>query len=291
VRPSRNIRAATVAVALGAALGLGAPACSSVSKELACESRTECVRGAAQGECMPPGFCAFADGTCPSGLRWDSTAADELAGSCFEDADGADAGAGIDSGGVVNTCGGTTPLAGAPGAPCGICDSGTFQCAGPEAVVCQGEFTLDAPITNLGTVDAETTFSGSFSASLAVDGDLSSSWFSTGPDGDSSPTFYRWDRGMDECISRITFAGNGAHSNSSFRSGFGFGQVTVRVLDGAGAPVFSMVHDLDANPGVPDPSLNIDTAGVVGQAVELLLSGHEDAGCGGFSELTVTAKQ
>lgn len=275
----------------GLGLGLAAPGCEGVSKQLVCQASTECVRGDSQGQCMPPGFCAFSDGTCPSGFRWDPTAAPDLAGDCVEANAGVDAGAPPDAGQVPNTCGGTTPLAGAPGSSCGICDSGVYQCDGPDAVSCEGELNLDAPITNLGTVEAEKTFNDdpSFGADLAKDNNLATSWFSQGPDGDGTPTFFRWNRGADECISRITFVGNGGHP--SFPTGFGFGQVTVRVLDSTGSPVFSQVHDLDANSNVPDPNLDIDTGGVTGRTVEFLFTGHEDPSCGGFAELTVTAVQ
>ena len=279
---------------IGLAVCLATSACTGVSNELSCAQSDECVRGGAQGQCMPPGFCAFSDGDCASGFRWDATASTELAGLCVGDEGLPDAGPGApDGGGGRNACGGTGQLAGAPGASCGICDSGTYQCDGQEAVRCNGELTLDTPITNLGTVQAETTFDGSFQASLAVDGNLTTSWFSDGPDSDGSPTFFRWDRGADVCITRITYTGNGAHSNESFRAGFGFGEVTIRVLDAGGQPVFSQVHNLDPNPAVPDPNLEIPTGGVMGQTVELLLLGHESVNndCGGFAELTVTSKQ
>jgi hypothetical protein len=38
--------------------------------------------------------------------------------------------------------------------------------------------------------------------------------------------------------------------------------------------------------GTPDPTLNL-RPNVTGRAVVLLLSGHEDAGCNGFSELSI----
>ena len=55
----------------------------------ACGSNDACVNGAAQGQCSPGGdgnsYCAFADPSCPTSLRWDQSAADGLAGACIAD--------------------------------------------------------------------------------------------------------------------------------------------------------------------------------------------------------------
>jgi hypothetical protein len=44
--------------------------------------------------------------------------------------------------GLLNDCGGITPLPDTPGDPCGNC--GTFACSGPEAVECRGDHELNA---------------------------------------------------------------------------------------------------------------------------------------------------
>ena len=118
---------------------------------------------------------------------------------------------------------------------------------------------------------------------LSVDGDLSTSWFSTGPEG--GPSAYSWVLSGDRCIYGIEIHGNALHSNPSFREDFGFGAVTVKVLDVAGSVVFSEAADLA---GTPDPDVVLDTGGVVGSRVVLELTGHESVDCGGFSELEVT---
>ena len=53
-----------------------------------CESDAPCVSGGAQGRCEQES-CAFADGQCASGWRWDDTAAPEQAGQCVP-SEGAD---------------------------------------------------------------------------------------------------------------------------------------------------------------------------------------------------------
>ena len=133
-----------------------------------------------------------------------------------------------------------------------------------------------------GSVQASTTFSG-FPASLAVDEDDGSAWFSTGPEPGGVPTTYLWTGAQDDFIAYIDILNNAFLADRSFRTGFGFGTVTVQVLDASGAVVYEATEDLA---GTPDPDVYV-TPNVVGRSVRLLFLGHESVDCGGFSELEI----
>jgi hypothetical protein len=260
-------------------------ACTGPSRELACEDSSACVRGGEQGAClMPEGYCAFDDPGCTSGMRWDSTAGDDLAGDCVAaTGDQPDA-----MPGEMNACGGMTTLEAEPGTACGACDTGAFQCSGTNAVVCQGAVSLSVPIAFEGAVTASTEFNSSFVAGEAVDGDFTTSWFSTGPEPGGVPTNFTWSASGEDCIEQIQIINNGQHSNPDFRTGFGFGQVTIQVFDGDDALVYSRVEQLQNPPDEPDPNVTV-SPGVMGRRVTLLFLGHEAPDCGGFSELLINA--
>ncbi len=133
-----------------------------------------------------------------------------------------------------------------------------------------------------GTVQASSVYRG-FPASLAVDGDRSSSWFSAGTAVDGSTSVFQWTGRQSDLISTVSIASNEFHSNPDFRTGFGFESVVIQVLDAQGKTVFESKASLA---GTPDPNVSFKP-GVVGQSVRLLFSGHESAECGGFSELQV----
>lgn len=139
-------------------------------------------------------------------------------------------------------------------------------------------------ITGEGTAEASTVFSAEFPASLSVDGDLTTSWFSAGP-GSTGQTVFRWTGAQDDLIREIAIISNRENSVPAFRTNFGFGTVLVQVLDAAGAVVFEQSLALD---GTPDPDVTV-TPNVVGRVVVLTFSGHEDPTCGGFGELQITA--
>jgi hypothetical protein len=252
---------------------LAAGSCSSLERELVCEAQSQCVRDGVQGTCVMPGHCAFEDTQCDSNLRWDSTARDSFAGQCVESEDVGD----------PNECGGTTVLTDKVGDACGLCDTGTLSCDGGDAFKCDDEADLEMSVTTQGSVTASTEFSSDYRANLAVDLDESTSWFSSGPEG--QPTDYTWTATRDECFTNLKIVGNGGHSNSSFRQDFGFGEVTVQVLDASDEVVFSQSMNLD---GTPDPTLDL-SPNTLGRKVKLLFSGHESDDCGGFGELYVTA--
>jgi hypothetical protein len=71
-------------------------------------------------------------------------------------------------------------------------------------------------------------------------------------------------------------------NHPEFPTGFGFGQVIVRVLR-AGSVVFEQTVGL---PGTPDPDV-IVSPNVVGDTVALQFLQPESPDCGGFAELRV----
>jgi len=139
-------------------------------------------------------------------------------------------------------------------------------------------------ITSEGTVGASSQ-GDDYPATLAVDGDRSTSWFSTGPDASSHTTTFTWTETKDDTLASVTVIGNSENSNPDFRTGFGFGAVTVEVLDATGSVAWQQTVPL---PGSPDPDVTVQP-NVVGRSVVLIFSGSESADCGGFSELVVAA--
>lgn len=138
-------------------------------------------------------------------------------------------------------------------------------------------------LTSEGTVTASTTFNGDFPATASVDGLLTTSWFSTGPEGGGGPSVYSWSTVTDRCINRIEVDDNSMHSNGSFQEEYGFTSAVVRVLQDD-IVVFEETVPLGAS---PDGPFAVETGGMLGSRVLLELGGHENTGCGGFSELRV----
>jgi len=133
-----------------------------------------------------------------------------------------------------------------------------------------------------GAVQASTTYEG-FPASLGVDGDPTTSWFSTGPEAGGVPTTYVWTGAQDDFIASISILSNDLNAEPANRTGYGFESLTVQVLDAAGTVVF---EEEVALPGTPDPRVTLHP-NVVGRSIVLLYSGHESLDCGGFAELQV----
>ncbi len=141
--------------------------------------------------------------------------------------------------------------------------------------------SVEVNISSEGSVQANSVFTG-FDAELSVDGLNSTSWFSAGPGiGDA---VYTWTGDRTDLISQITIFGNGGHANPDFRTGFGFGSVTLEVLK-EGEVVYTRQSGLG---GTPDPNV-VYTVNQAGDQVRLTFQGHEDASCGGFSELRILA--
>ena len=141
----------------------------------------------------------------------------------------------------------------------------------------------NAEIASEGTVEASSIYDSTYPASLAIDGDLSTSWFSAGAiKGDSNPS-YVWMGLQDDFIASIELISNREHQVVDFRTGYGFGDVTIQVLDARGDVVFEQSAEL---PGSPDPDVVVEP-NVVGRSIRLLFSGGEAPDCGGFGELRV----
>jgi serine/threonine protein kinase/Mg-chelatase subunit ChlD len=141
----------------------------------------------------------------------------------------------------------------------------------------------NAEIAAEGTVEASSIYDANYPASLAVDGDLSTSWFSAGTiKGDTNPT-YVWTGQQDDFIASIELISNREHQVVDFRTGFGFESVTVQVLDAQGNVVFEESASLE---GTPDPDVTF-TPNEVGRSIRFIFSGGEAPDCGGFGELKV----
>jgi hypothetical protein len=138
-------------------------------------------------------------------------------------------------------------------------------------------------VTSRGSGSASSEFSGQYPASLALDGNIGTSWFSGGSNVDGEASTYRWQAPADMHITRVEVIGNAGDTDANTRSGFGFNSVDIQVLGGNGAAMASGSRGLG---GTPDPDVSIDFS-VTGRIVLVTLHGHEAANCGGFAELRV----
>lgn len=137
-------------------------------------------------------------------------------------------------------------------------------------------------IASEGTVEASSIYDSTFPASLGVDGDLSTSWFSAGPDEDGTST-YVWTGIQEDFITTIELISNRENQVVDFRTGYGFEWATVQVYDAADNLVFEESVRLA---GTPDPDIRV-TPNVVGQWIRFVFTGSEAQDCGGFGELKV----
>ncbi len=140
----------------------------------------------------------------------------------------------------------------------------------------------NAEIASEGTVDASSIYDSTFPASLVLDGDLRTSWFSAGPEADGTSTFV-WTGIQEDFIASIDLISNRENEVVAFRTGYGFGEVLVQVYDAADNLVFEESVNLD---GTPDPDVHVEP-NVVGQWIWLVFTGSEALDCGGFGELKV----
>lgn len=151
----------------------------------------------------------------------------------------------------------------------------------------QGVACADANdnITAAGSVGASSVLTG-YPPSLAVDGDLSTSWLSSASSQRNVLTTFTWNAGLpDRCISRIQLMGNGENANPEFRLAHGFHTAQIRVLRADDTVVLDKFYDLG---GSPDPPIDLETEGVYGSRIVLDFPSIENVDCcGGFSELRV----
>ena len=134
-----------------------------------------------------------------------------------------------------------------------------------------------------GTIETSSVYSDDYPAALALDGDVTTSWFSAGPGQDGAASTVTWFAESAERIGEVHVIGNAANADPSIREGFGFEEVTVQVLDGVGEVTYEETFALA---GTPDPEV-VAHPDAVGTTVRLLLRGHEDPTCGGIAELRV----
>lgn len=254
-----------------------------------CDSDLNCVADGKSGRCLPLSrTCVYPSASCGD-TGWENAAGDCVAGPTTGD-DGAaassDDGPSATDSGTPSPSTSTDPTTGA--------DTMAVEDTGPG----EGTTTDEPPpgtttgrpqgctgpmddITAMGVVEADTVFDDNYQPYLSVDGSFASSWFSSGPEGGDTPSLYTWSVLSPVCIAQINITGNGLHSNPSFREGFGFGSVVIRVFDEADDVVFQQMFGLA---GTPDPPV-VAFPNVEGVRVELELANHENSSCGGFSEL------
>jgi serine/threonine protein kinase len=140
----------------------------------------------------------------------------------------------------------------------------------------------NAEVASEGTVTASSSYDSTLLPALAVDGDLTTSWFSAGP-GSNGKTTYTWTGVRDDFIVSIDMISNRENKVVDWRRGYGFGAVTVQVLDAQGNVVFEQNESLD---GTPDPDVHV-SPNIVGHLIRLIFTGSEAPDCGGFAELKV----
>ncbi|MEM7158768.1 MAG: hypothetical protein AAF799_38355 [Myxococcota bacterium] len=273
---------------LWAGLGLGVLAGCLTIDPFACADDTDCVFDGAPGICVQAEqTCVYADPGCVTAWSTaDGSCVPAPAGGVDPSAGSSEAGEGEGEGsssGVdpssTETGVDTLPVDDATdgGTTTGDDDPGTTT---GEPKGCLGD---PVDLTPMGVAVAESTFNDDFHAFLSVDDDLTTSWFSSGPEPGGQPTHYTWSVVDPICFSQILITGNGLHANQGFQTGFGFGNVVVRVYDSEDQVVFQHMQLLE---NTPDPPVIVNP-GVDGVRLELEFSGHEDNSCGGFSELEV----
>jgi hypothetical protein len=140
----------------------------------------------------------------------------------------------------------------------------------------------NAEVASEGEVDASSIYDATFPTSLVLDGDLSTSWFSAGPDADGTSTFV-WTGAQDDFIASIDLISNREHEVVDFRTGYGFGAVTIQVFTSDDELVYEETVQLG---GTPDPDVHIEP-NVVGRWIWMVFTGSEALDCGGFAELKV----
>jgi hypothetical protein len=139
-------------------------------------------------------------------------------------------------------------------------------------------------ITFEGDVSSSSDYPGFF-AFEAVDGDLSTSWFSAGEAVDGDTSTYIWTASDEDYISAITIIGNGQNADPANQLNFGFDSVDVQVINADDQVVFTQNVSLA---GTPDPTVAVKP-NVWGYRIVLWFNGHESPDCGGFAELIVEA--
>jgi Mg-chelatase subunit ChlD len=142
----------------------------------------------------------------------------------------------------------------------------------------------NAYISVEGRVEVSSIYDANSGASLTLDGNLSTSWWSAGP-GQDGLTTYQWTGERDDFIATIEVISNRENEVIDFRTGYGFEAATVQVLDAQGLVVFEESIELS---GTPDPDIFVHPR-VTGRSILLIFSGSEALDCGGFAELLIGA--
>lgn len=235
-----------------------------------CQQDPDCVHDGMAGQCQADtGLCLYPDQACDT--RWSTASGECMPGGAGGSSTGAPVAESGDSG---ESGAGSSGSTGAPGADS---TTGTVDLCGTGSMM---------PLTDLGVVQASSVYSDNFHAFLAADGDLATSWFSSGPEPGNLPSTFTWTVLDPHCIEQLTLTGNGLHQNPAFRESFGFESVVVRVYDEHDEIVFQQMTSLA---GTPDPTVVVEPR-VTGVRIELELSEHESSDCGGFGELEILGR-
>ncbi|HNF93836.1 MAG TPA: hypothetical protein PLQ75_04210, partial [Anaerolineales bacterium] len=140
----------------------------------------------------------------------------------------------------------------------------------------------NAEIAAEGTVDVSSIYDANFPASLSIDGDPTTSWFSAGPDVDGTTRFV-WTGVQEDFIATIDLVSNKDNEVVEFRTDYGFESVLIQVYTAEDKLAYEETVSLA---GTPDPDIQI-TPNVVGQWIWIIFSGSEAQDRGGFAELKV----
>jgi hypothetical protein len=143
-----------------------------------------------------------------------------------------------------------------------------------------------AAATNLATkatASASSQFSPAYPPSRAVDGDPTTSWFSSGPNPATGTSTLTIVLAQPSTVTRIEFVGNEHDADANTRTGFGYGRWTIDLID-ANNNVLHTVNSVA--PATSDQSS--DFASVAG-VVKVLFTGYQSqaSNCGGLGELRV----
>ncbi len=157
-------------------------------------------------------------------------------------------------------------------------------------------------ITSFATAAASSVFNGqvngvqmTFPADLAKDGNVSTSWFSNGDASNLSDASGADEKlslifQQDHCFDAIAVNDNSQNLDASWRTNFGFATVEIQVRNALDEVVWT--SGSRGYPGVNaqlNPSI-VDPGGIVGRRVDVLLRGHENADCGGVSEVRIEGR-
>ncbi len=150
---------------------------------------------------------------------------------------------------------------------------------------------LRAPnlVAHTGTVSASSVYQNSFPASLGIDFEFGTSWFSGGTVADGQESTYTWNAPSNTFISVCGIVNNTHHADAGLRTGYGFGTVTFQLYSGPNATgqlIFEETVDYPKNSALPFVKVAPLASG---RSLRLNFHGPENQERGGFSELLIVS--